>query len=210
MLKIFIADDHALIREGFKKLIDREMGMQVVGEAKDSMEVLSKLRDTACDVLVLDLSMPGKNGLELLKDLREITPDLKILILTMHPEERYAIRCLRAGASGYLTKGGAPKELIKAIRRVVEGRKYISETLAEHLAVELDTNRTTLDHEKLSDREYEVFALLVDGKSTAEIAEKLNISSSTVNTYRMRIFEKMGTSSVAELVQYAIRNNLID
>ncbi len=210
MVKIFIADDHALIREGFKKLIEREIGMKVIGEAEDSFQVLEQLRGCTCDVLVLDLSMPGKNGLDLLKDLRELKPDLKVLILTMHPEDRYAIRCLKAGAAGYLTKGSAPKELITAIRRVMEGRKYISETLAERLAQELDINYTGMVHEKLSDREYEVFSRLAEGRSTSEIAKQLNITASTVNTYRMRIFEKMGLSSVAELVQYAIRNNLMD
>lgn len=210
MIRILIADDHALIREGFKKLIDRNFGMTVAGEVADGLAVLPAIRESEADVLVLDLSMPGKNGLELIKDVHQAAPELKILILTMHPEERFAVRCLKAGARGYLTKAGAPKELIKAIEKVHSGGRYISEKLAEALAFALDDTNKNADHEHLSDREFEVFSLLAAGKNTAAIADKLNIGHSTVNTYRMRIFNKMNFDSIAELVQYAVRHNIID
>lgn len=210
MIKIVIADDHALIREGFKKLIDNEMGMQVVGEAEDGLHVAELVNGTDCDVIILDISMPGKNGLELIKDLKLIKPKLKILILTMHPEDRFAIRSLKAGADGYLTKVSAPKELINAIQKVIQGGKYISDTLAEKLAFNIDISTDKPPHELLSDREFEVFVMLANGKSTAGIAEELCISNSTVNTYRTRILDKMHLKTTADIIHYALRNNLLD
>ncbi len=210
MINILIADDHALIREGFKRLIDKEIGMKVVGEAEDGHQVLELATGTESDVIILDISMPGRNGLELIKDLKAIRPDLKILILTMHPEDRFAVRALRAGASGYLVKITAPKELIKAIHKVANGGRYVSETLAEKLAESLDRHLTRADHEALSDREFEVFRLIANGTSLPEIARLLTISHSTANTYRKRILTKLDLQSNAEIIHYAIRNNLLD
>ncbi len=211
MIKILIADDHALIREGIKKMLEKEVDMSIAGEVEDSFAVLDFVRNNPCDVVILDISMPGKNGLELLKEIKVFKPDMKVLILTMHPEDRFAIRTLKAGASGYLTKMSAPVELTKAIRKVYTGGKYISPTLAEKLAFTLDsTADEQAAHEALSDREYEVFCLIAAGKTTAETANALSISQSTVNTYRLRIFEKMDFHNNAEIIQYALRHNILE
>lgn len=211
MIKILIADDHALIREGIKKMLEKEVDMSIVGEVEDSFAVLDFVRQQPCDVVILDISMPGKNGLELLKEIKIFKPEMKVLILTMHPEDRFAIRTLKAGASGYLTKMSAPVELTKAIRKVYTGGKYISPTLAEKLAFTLDsTADEQAAHEALSDREYEVFCLIAAGKTTAETANALSISQSTVNTYRLRIFEKMDFHNNAEIIQYALRHNILE
>ena len=210
MKQIFIADDHGLIREGFKRLIEAEVGLEVIGESDNGLDALSFLREHDCDLLVLDISMPGKNGLELLKELKVLRPGLKVLILTMHPEDRFALRALRAGADGYLTKVSAPKELIKAIEKVLNGGKYITESLAEQLATHLDLSARKAGHELLSDREFEVFILLAEGKGVAEIADQIHLSQSTINTYRARILEKMGLRSNADIIHYALRNNLLD
>lgn len=211
MIKILIADDHALIREGIKKMLEKEVDMSIAGEVEDSFAVLDFVRNNPCDVVILDISMPGKNGLELLKEIKIFKPDMKVLILTMHPEDRFAIRTLKAGASGYLTKMSAPVELTKAIRKVYTGGKYISPTLAEKLAFTLDsTADEQAAHEALSDREYEVFCLIAAGKTTAETANALSISQSTVNTYRLRIFEKMDFHNNAEIIQYALRHNILE
>ncbi len=210
MIKILIADDHALIREGFKRLIAAEIGFRVIGEAENGLEALEFLRNHDCDLVVLDISMPGKNGLELLKEIRALRPNVKTLVLSMHPEDRFAIRALKAGAAGYLTKVSAPKELITAIHKIVDGGKYISESLAEKLAFNLDANAKKAEHERLSDREYEVFRLIAEGKAISEIAKTLNLSLSTVNTYRSRILQKMNMQSNAEIIHYALRNNLLD
>lgn len=211
MIKILVADDHALIREGIKKMLEKEVDMSIAGEVEDSFAVLDFVRNNPCDVVILDISMPGKNGLELLKEIKIFKPEMKVLILTMHPEDRFAIRTLKAGASGYLTKMSAPVELTKAIRKVYTGGKYISHTLAEKLAFTLDsTADEQAAHEALSDREYEVFCLIAAGKTTAETANALSISQSTVNTYRLRIFEKMDFHNNAEIIQYALRHNILE
>lgn len=210
MIKILIADDHTLIREGFKKLIAAAIGFRVVGEAENGFEALEFLRNNECDLLVLDISMPGKNGLELLKEIRTVRPDVKTLVLSMHPEDRFAIRALKAGAAGYLTKVSAPTELIRAIHKIVDGGKYVSASLAEKLAFNLDAGAKIADHEQLSDREYEVFRLIAEGKTVSEIAAALNLSQSTVNTYRSRILQKMNLRSNADIIHYALRNNLLD
>lgn len=211
MIKILIADDHALIREGIKKMLEKEVDMSIAGEVEDSFAVLDFVRNNPCDVVILDISMPGKNGLELLKEIKIFKPEMKVLILTMHPEDRFAIRTLKAGASGYLTKMSAPVELTKAIRKVYTGGKYISPTLAEKLAFTLDsTADEQAAHEALSDREYEVFCLIAAGKTTAETANALSISQSTVNMYRLRIFEKMDFHNNAEIIQYALRHNILE
>lgn len=210
MIKVLIADDHILIREGFKKIIGKELDLTVIGEAENAEEALQIIREEECDVAVLDISMPGKTGLDLIRDLKEIMPHIKILILSMHPEDRFAVRALKAGASGYLTKESAPDELVKAIRKVADGRKYVSPNLAEQLAFEITGNGEKQPHELLSDREFQIFRMIAIGKKISEIADELYLSKSTVNTYRSRIFEKMNLQSNSELVHYAIRNKLIE
>ncbi len=210
MIKILIADDHVLIREGFKKLINREVDMEVTAEARNASEVIEKIRNQHFDVIVLDIHMPGKSGLELLKDLRERDPDTKVLILSMHPEDRFAVRSLKAGAYGYITKESAPDELVEAVRKIYAGNRYVSPKLAEMLASDLTEPQEEARHQKLSDREFQILQLIGEGNSVLEIAEELSLSQSTVNTYRHRILEKMKMNSTAELIHYVVKNNLID
>jgi two-component system invasion response regulator UvrY len=209
MIRILIADDHTIVREGLKQIISDVTGMEVAGEATNGHEVLDKIKDGGFDVVLLDLSMPGKSGLETLKEIRIVGQSLPVLILTMHPEEQYAVRVLKAGASGYLTKESAPDELITAIRKVTKGGKYISPSLAERLAynLEIDNNRPV--HETLSDREYQVFCKIASGNRISEIADEMSLSVKTISTYRSRILEKMGMKSNAELTYYAIKNQLV-
>lgn len=199
-----------LIREGFKKIISFETDMHICGEAKNGYEVLDSLRRKPCDVLVLDINMPDKNGLELLPQIKMEFPGLKVLMLSMNPEERFAIRALKSGASGYLSKDFAGEELVNAIHKVNSGRKYISPEVAELLAAEFDNDKDDTPHTRLSDREFQVFMLLGAGKAPNDIVEDLNISLSTVNTYRRRILEKMKLKTNADLIHYAIKNNLVD
>ncbi len=210
MIRILIADDHQLIREGFKKILDREAGLEVVGEASNATEVLQILRNKECDINVLDISMPGKSGLDLLKELTDNHHNLKVLILSMHPEERFAVRALKAGASGYITKEMAPDILVEAIRKIHSGGKYVSPVLAQKLAFDLLGHGEKRPHEKLSDREFQVMRFIAAGKTINEIADELNLSQSTVNTYRQRVLEKMEMNSNAELIHYCIKNDLID
>lgn len=210
MIKILIVDDHYLIREGFKKLIDREVGMSVAGEAENASEVLNFLNENQCDVVVLDINMPGRSGLDLLKDLREFHPEIRVLILSIQPEERFATRALRTGAGGYITKESAADELVKAIRKIHDGGKYVSQTLAEKMAFDLAGDSTKPLHENLSDREFQVFQMIGAGKSMNEISQELSLSLSTINTYRTRILEKMNLGSNADIIHYAIKNNLVD
>ncbi|MFI5211999.1 MAG: response regulator [Ignavibacteria bacterium] len=210
MIKIIIADDHAFLREGIKKTIQDELDMKVIGEASNANEVLEIMKDSDADIAIIDISMPGKSGLDILKDLKAMKKKFKVLILSMHPEDRFAIRALKAGAVGYLTKESAPDELVKAIRTVLTGRKYVSKALSEKLIDLLSDDTDSLPHEHLSDREYEVFIKISSGKKAVEIAEELSISVHTVNTYRARILEKLSMNSNVELTQYAMHNNLID
>jgi len=198
MIKVFLADDHLLIREGLKRLIHAEADMRVVGESDDAGAIANALMNKEFDVLVLDITLPGKSGLEVLKDLRAIDHEAKVLILSMHPEDRFAIRSLKAGAWGYLTKESAGDEIILAIRRIASGRKYLSETLAEKLAGNLDIDRSKLPHESLSDREFEILRFIAMGKSLTEIGEMLAISVSTVGTYKSRILEKLNLNNNAD------------
>ena len=184
--------------------------MSVAGEAKNAAEVLDFLREKECDVIVLDINMPGKSGLDLLKELKDMNTKIKVLILSMHPEDRFAVRALKTGASGYITKESAPEELVKAIHKVYDGRRYVSNSLAEKLAFDLEAGSEKALHEKLSDREFQVMQLIGTGKTIIEIADALSLSHSTVNTYRQRILEKMDMRSNAELIYYVIKNNLVD
>lgn len=210
MLRILIADDHALIREGLKKILKAAQDITVVSEAQNAREVIEEMKKQELDVVILDISLPGKSGLELLKDLKLEYPKLPVLILSMHPEDRFAVRALKAGAAGYVTKESAVEELVKAVRKVVQGRKYVSPALAEKLAFDLETDTGKPPHENLSDREYQVMCLIAIGKSVREIASELYLSISTVNTYRGRILEKMNMKTDAELIRYAVQNQLVD
>jgi len=209
MIRILIADDHALVREGLKRTLGDETDLKVVGEAKNAQEVHSVVRDHPADVLVLDISMPGANGLSLLQDALRINKNIKVLILSMHPEERFAIRALKEGAAGYMTKESAPEELALAIRKVAGGRKYVSTSLAEKLADELQSDNTALPHELLSEREHEIFHMIAKGKTASEIALELSLSVATVSTHRRHILEKMHLHTNADIVQYAYANNLM-
>ncbi len=197
------------MREGLKQIISDISGMEVTDEATNGNETLSKIKDGCFDVVLLDLSMPGKSGLETLKEIRLQDQDLPVLILTMHPEEQYAVRVLKAGASGYLTKESAPDELITALRKVTNGGKYISASLAETLAFHLDIDTDKPIHEALSDREYQVLCKISSGNTISEIAQEMSLSVKTISTYRSRILEKMCMKSNAELTYYAIKNQLV-
>ena len=210
MIKIFIADDHEIVREGLKQIVGDTSNMVIAGEASNGHEVLSKVLKNDYDVVVLDISMPGINGLDVLKQIKSQKPKLPILVLTMHPEEQYAVRVLRAGASGYLTKESASDELITAIRKVSTARKYVSSSLAEKLAFGLEFDSKKPLHETLSDREYQVMCMIASAKTVKEIAEELFLSAKTISTYRTRILEKMNLKNNAELTHYAIKHGLVD
>ena len=210
MIKIFIADDHEIVREGLKQIVGDTSNMLIAGEASNGHEVLNKVLKNDYDVVVLDISMPGINGLDVLKQIKSQKPKLPILVLTMHPEEQYAVRVLRAGASGYLTKESASDELITAIRKVSTGRKYVSSSLAEKLAFGLEFDSEKPLHETLSDREYQVMCMIASAKTVKEIAEELFLSAKTISTYRTRILEKMNMKNNAELTHYAIKHGLVD
>jgi DNA-binding NarL/FixJ family response regulator len=210
MIKILIADDHPLIREGLKKTLREEHDVEVVCEARNGREVLDLIDKHDLNVIVMDLSMPGINGLEVLSELKKNKSRLPVLILSMHPEERFAIRAFRAGAAGYLTKESAPQELINAIRKVVTGGKYITPSVAEQLAIELENNTNKLPHEILSNRELEVLCMIASDISINDIAEKLCLSVNTVHSYRSRILEKLKMKTDIELTHYALLYHLID
>jgi len=211
MIRIMIADDHSIVREGLKQIIADTRDMVVCEEACNGDEVIQKALTVKYDVLVLDVSMPGANVLDILKILKTTKPLIKILVLSMHPEEQYAARVLKAGASGYLTKESAPDELVKAIRKVSLGRKYISAWFAENLADKLsDDDSETPLHETLSNREYQVMMKMAQGQTSSGIAEDLCLSNKTVSTYRSRILQKLNLKNNAELIHYAIKNNLVE
>ncbi|NJD22477.1 MAG: response regulator transcription factor [Melioribacter sp.] len=210
MIKVFIADDHTLIREGIKNLIVRESDIKLVGETSNSFEVVEQIKKTKCDILILDLSMPGKSGLDVLKEIKMLVPGVQVLIMTMLPEDQFAKRTLKAGASGYITKDRASEELITAIRRVAAGKKFITQSLAEKLVSDLDDKSDKSPYEILSDREFQILKMMAKGTSQTDIADELSISLSTVNTYRSRIFEKLNFHSNAELIHFAIQNKLVE
>ena len=210
MIKICIADDHAIVREGLKQIIGETSDMKVVGEAANSQEVMDKALQDHCDVVLLDIAMPGRGGLDTLEELKRQRPELPVLMLSMYPEEQYAVRALRAGASGYLTKGSAPEELIAAIRKVSQGGKYVSSSLAETLASHLEKGIQKPVHEMLSDREYQVMLMIASGKTVTEIADDLSLSVKTISTNRTRMLRKMGMKTNAELTYFAIKQGLTE
>ncbi|MBR7798843.1 response regulator [Undibacterium fentianense] len=212
MIRILIADDHTIMREGLKRILDGNDDIQVIGEAIDGHDTITKVRSEAFDVLLLDLSMPGRSGVDLIHQIKDEFPKLPVLILTMHEEEQYAVRAIRAGANGYLTKESAGTQLVTAIRKVAAGRPYISMEVAEQLAMSAmpTSNHHQSAHTSLSDREFEVFCHLAKGKSITEIGELLHLSVKTVSTHKTRIMQKMDLQSISELVQYAMTHHLLN
>jgi len=209
MLRILIADDHAIIRKGLKQILLEEYPSATIEEVNDAEGAINKTITNAWDILICDLSMPGRSGLDVLQHVKQNLLKLPVLILSIHPEEQYAIRALKAGAAGYLSKDAATEELVKAVQRILQGRKYISSSLAEIMASELDQEASKPAHELLSDREFHVFKLIADGKSVSEIAEQLSLSITTVSTYRSRILEKMDIKTNADMTRYALEKKLI-
>lgn len=210
MIKILIADDHAIVREGIKQILADIPDKVTTDEAINGHEVLQKVWNNDYDLVLLDISMPGRSGLDILKQLKSEKPDLKILILSMHPEEQYAIRALKAGASGYLTKESTPLELTEAIKKVSIGKKYVSSSLAETLASHLETTTEKPLHETLSNREFEVMCMIASGKTVKEVAYDLSLSVKTISTYRTRILEKMNMKNNAQITHYTIQRRLVD
>ena len=210
MIRVVIADDHQILREGLKQLLLAAGDLDVAGEAGDGHGVLQAIRTLDFDVLLLDMSMPGKSGVELIKQVKAEKPKLRILVLSMHEEHQYAVRAIRAGASGYLTKESAASQLTAAIRKVAAGGAFITPEVAERLALDAMPRTDAPPHETLSDREFQVFRLLVDGVSVSEIAERLHLSAKTVSTHKARLMEKLDVGSNADLVHYAVRHRLAD
>ncbi len=209
VIRVLIADDHAILRRGLREILVRELQEVVCGEAEDAGQVLDLVRKQGWDLVILDVTMPGRSGLDILKDLKKLRPKVPVLFLSMHPEDQLAKRVLKAGASGYMMKESAPEELIKAIRKVLAGGLYVSDTLAEKLALDLGAKAEQLHHERLSDRELEVLRMIASGLTVSQIAEKLFLSVTTVSTYRARILEKMNMTTNAELMHYAFSNHLV-
>jgi two-component system invasion response regulator UvrY len=209
VIRILIVDDHVMFREGLKEILSKHSDMKVVDEAGSGQEAIDKILKHKLDVVLLDISLPGRSGPELLREIKKNRSELSVLVLSMHPEDQYAVRMMKAGALGYMTKESAPEELISAIRRVASGGRYISSKLAEEMAVALDTNAPKLPHQLLSNREFQVMRMLASGKSLKEIADEMIISEKTVTTYRARILEKMKLHNNVEITLYAVENKLL-
>ena len=209
-IRVLIADDHAIVREGLKQILADTPDIVVAGEADNGIDAIKLVRNNDCDVLLLDISMPDRSGIEVLKQLKKEIPQLAVLMLSMHREEQYAIRSLKAGAAGYLNKQSAPNELVNAIRQVASGLKYISPTLAQALAQQIGTDHQVQLHDTLSDREYQTLVMIASGKTITAIALELSLSVKTVSEYRSRLLVKMKLQNSAELTHYAIKNQLID
>ena len=210
MIRVLIVDDHPLVRQGLGAALAKASDIKIVDEATDGDEAITKARSLKPDLMLLDIALPGKNGLQVLKQIRVEMPAIHVLILSAFPEKQYAVRCLANGAQGYLTKQSASEELIRAVRKVMGGGKYVSASLADLLAEEIGSDSSRLPHELLSDREFQVLCLLGEGQTLSQIAEILSVSVSTVNTHRARILEKMNLESTAQLIRYAVENNLVD
>lgn len=209
MIRILVADDHAIVRRGLRQIVADESDMEVVGEAQTSQEILDLARQEEWDVIVLNISMPGRGGFEALKALKQTHSKRPVLVLSMYPEDQFAVRAFRAGAAGYMTKESAPEELVQAIRKVVRGGKYVSSSLAEKLAAELGEDAERPPHEALSEREYHVLCLLASGKTVTQIAAEMSLSVKTISTYRARLLEKMRMKTNAEVTRYAIEHRLV-
>lgn len=209
MIRVILCDDHAVVRRGIREMLSEAVDIQVAAEAGSYAEVREALRSTACDVLVLDLNLPGRGGLEVLASLRESSSPIKVLVVSMFPEDQYAIRCLRAGAQGYLNKAGEPGELVTAVRTVAQGRKYVTPDVAQMLVENLSAPSDEALHAALSERELQTLLKIASGKRLSDIAEELMLSPKTVSVYRARVLEKLKLSNNAELTVYAIRNGLV-
>jgi len=209
MIRVILCDDHALIRRGIRDTLSDATDIQVVGEAGDYPELRTLLRSQACDVLVLDINMPGRSGLDVLHVLKDEGSTLKVLVVSMYPEDQYAIRALRAGASGYVNKGGDPQQLVAAVRTVAQGRKFVTPDIAQMLVESLTTPEVANPHEKLSDRELQTLVMIASGKRLSDIAAELTLSPKTVSVYRARVLEKLGLTNNSEMTVYAIRNGLV-
>lgn len=210
MIRIVLADDHAIVREGLKQILAAQADFQVVAEAGDGHEALKRARENEFDVLVLDMSMPGKSGVELIKQVRAEKPKLRILVLTMHEEHQYAVRAIRAGASGYLTKEGASSQLVAAIRKVAGGGAFISAEVAEQLALNAMPGAQGELHASLSDREFQIFRMIAEGKSISDIAERLHLSVKTVSTHKANILHKMNMATSGDVIRYALAHRLVE
>jgi DNA-binding NarL/FixJ family response regulator len=210
LIKVFIADDHAIVREGLKQILADTRDIVVAGEAENGVDAVKLFRKSGCHVVLLDISLPDKSGIEVLKQIKKEKPDLAVLMLSMHREDQYAIRSLKAGAAGYLTKQSAPKELVTAIRQVAGGLKYVSPALAQELANHIGEDHEAPPHETLSDREYQTLTMIASGKTVGAIAKELSLSVKTVSEYRARLLAKMKLKNSAELTHYAIKNGLIE
>ena len=209
MLNILIVDDHPSFRRGVKEILAEALSSVKIGEAGDAHEMLEQARRKKWDLIIMDISMPGQTGPEALKAIKEACPGLPVLVLSMHPEDQYAIRMFKAGADGYLTKASAPSELVKAIKKVMAGGQYVSPALGEKLAVTVKSGVEQAPHERLSDREYQVLCMIASGKTVGEIATTVNLSITTISTYRARILEKMSMKNNAELTRYAMQERLV-
>jgi two-component system, NarL family, invasion response regulator UvrY len=210
MLKILIADDHAILRAGLKEILVRNLKEVACGEAKNAQEVLSQVRTNPWDLVILDITMPGRSGLDILSDLKNLRPHLPVLMLSMHSEDHYGKRALKAGAFGYLQKESAPEELIQAVRKVLAGGRYVSSTLADRLLADLSKDEVKTPHDSLSPREFEIFRMIGSGKPVSRIAKELRLSITTVSTHRARILEKLQLTTTADLVRYALRSKLVE
>ena len=210
IIKVFIADDHAIVREGLKQILSESPDIIVAGEAENGLDAIKLFRKSKCNVMLLDISMPDRSGIEVLKQIKKEKPEMAVLMLSMHREDQYAIRSLKAGASGYLTKQSAPKELVTAIRQVATGQKYVSAALAQELASAIGEDHETALHDTLSDREYQTLTMIASGKTVSAIAEELSLSVKTISEYRARLLVKMKLKNSAELTHYAIKNQLIE
>jgi len=210
-IRVLIADDHAIVRQGFKQIFSETEDLVVAGEADDGVDALQVARENEWDVFLLDVTMPNRNGIDTLKQLKKEFPRLPVLILSMHPEEQYAVRAIKSGASGYLTKQSAPEQLVTAIRQVARGKKYVSPAVAEQLANAIGaSDADKAPHELLTDREYQVFRLIAAGKPLTQIAEDLNLAVATISTFRTRIIEKTGLRSNAEMIRYGFEQGLVE
>lgn len=211
MIKVTIVDDHSIVRSGLVKILKDEPDMKVVSEVEGYNQLITSLKQQEKpDIVILDISMPGKNGLEIIKELKQMYPGIKALMLSMHPEDRFSVRAIKAGASGYLTKESAADELVGAIRKVYNGGKFITQSVAEMLADTFDQEYDKPAHERLSDREFQILRMITSGRTIKEIAEELNLSPATVATYRTRLLDKMQLKSNVELTNYVLRHNLIE
>ena len=209
-MNVLIVDDHAVVRRGLAEILTDEFSGVEVGHADNVADARQCLRQQQWDLAIIDIALPEESGLMLLKEIRDVWPDLPVLVLSFHPEKRYALRALRAGAAGYLTKEAAPRELVSAVRKVLDGGKYVTQSIAERLAFKVEDGTGEAPHERLSDREYQVMVRIASGKTVSQIADEMRLSVNTISTYRSRLLDKMNMETNAEVTRYAVENELMD